>query len=179
MAFIYNTNVYTKTNETNHYIRSNNPTHKSVHVTKNEVCTANGTLTSLRFHPDKEHERWAFADITEDLEESFVTDAGYLLKKSELKSIFDSNRKPCVAKKKNMNRILTHEQFQLLLNRNRIKNVWSVMKLNYNLIYHRTRSVNGIFRQFFYSISAFLLHLADDAKQCFLPNCPIGTKLEF
>lgn len=123
---MYNTKVYTKTDETNHRIRSNNLTHKSVHATKNGVCTADGTLQNLSFRLDKEHERWAFADITEDLEESFVTYAGYLLKKSELKSIFDSSRKPCVAKKKNMNRILTHEQLQLLLNRNRIKNVWSV-----------------------------------------------------
>ncbi|MDO5767226.1 MAG: hypothetical protein Q4P83_06420 [Spirochaetales bacterium] len=75
--------------------------------------------------------------------------------------------------------MLTHEQSQLLLNRNRIENVWSVMKLNYNLVYHRARSVAGMFRHFFYSISAFLLHLADDAKQWLLPNCPIAAKLEF
>ena len=83
------------------------------------------------------------------------------------------------AARKNMNRVLTNEQFQLLLNRNRIENVWSVMKLNYNLIYHRARSVTGMFRHFFYSISAFLFHLVDDVKHWFLPNYSILVKLEF
>lgn len=40
-----------------------------------------------------------------------------------------------------MKRMLTHEQFRLLMNRNRIENAWSVMRLNYNLVYHRARSV--------------------------------------
>ena len=46
-----------------------------------------------------------------------------------------------------MKRMLTHEQFRLLLNCNRIENVWSVMRLNYNLVYHRARSVAGMFRR--------------------------------
>lgn len=53
-----------------------------------------------------------------------------------------------------MKRMLTHEQFRLLMNRNRIENVWSVMRLNYNLVYHRARSVAGMFRR---NIQAFLL----------------------
>ncbi len=143
------------------------------------ICTADGTLVKLCFRPGKEHDSQAFVDITEGLEGTFVTDAGYLLKESELKKMFDSGRKPCTATRKNMNRVLTEEQFQLLLKRNRIENVWSVMKLNYNLIYHRARSVTGMFRHFFYSISAFLFHLVDDVKQWFLPNYQSFAKLEF
>ena len=143
------------------------------------ICTADGTLVKLCFRPGKEHDSQVFVDITEGLEGTFVTDAGYLLKKSELKKMFDSGRKPCTATRKNMNRVLTEEQFQLLLKRNRIENVWSVMKLNYNLIYHRARSVSGMFRHFFYSISAFLFHLVDDVKQWFLPNYQSFAKLEF
>ncbi|MBR0100773.1 MAG: hypothetical protein IJP90_13840 [Treponema sp.] len=52
------------------------------------------------------------------------------------------------------------------------------MKLNYNLIYHRARSAAGMFRHFFYSISAFLFHLADEAERWFLPLCPDVAKLE-
>ena len=84
-----------------------------------------------------------------------------------------------IQKDKNDPKMLTEEQFQLLLKRNRIENVWSVMKLNYNLIYHRARSVTGMFRHFFYSISAFLFHLVDDVKQWFLPNYQSFAKLEF
>ncbi len=53
------------------------------------------------------------------------------------------------------------------------------MKLNYNLVYHRARSVAGMFRHFFYSISAFLLHSVKDANQWFLPNLADVAKLEF
>ncbi|MGP1491198.1 MAG: transposase [Treponema sp.] len=80
----------------------------------------------------------------------FVTDAGYLLKEEELEKMYASARKPVTATRKNMKRIMTKEQFRLLRNRNIIENVWSVMKLNYNLIYHRARSITGMFRHFFY-----------------------------
>ena len=143
------------------------------------ICTGDGTLVKLCFRPGKEHDSQAFADITEGLEGIFVTDAGYLLKEADLKRMFESGRKPCTATRKNMNRTMTKEQFQLLLQRNRIENVWSVMKLNYNLIYHRARSVTGMFRHFFYSISAFLFHLVEDAKQWFLPSFQTIAKLEF
>lgn len=68
--------------------------------------------------------------------------------------MYESGRKPCAAARKNMRRLMTKEQCQLLRNRNIIENVWSVLKLNYNLIYHRARSVVGMFRHFF---SVFLL----------------------
>ena len=143
------------------------------------ICTADGTIVKLCFRPGKEHDSRSFVDITEGLEGTFVTDAGYLLKEEELKKMFDSGRKPCTATRKNMNRMLNKEQFELLLRRNRIENVWSVMKLNYNLIYHRARSATGMFRHFFYSISAFLLHLVEDAQKWFLPFAPPVAKLEF
>lgn len=143
------------------------------------ICTADGTLVKLCLRPGKEHDSQAFADITEGLEGIFVTDAGYLLKQDDLKKMYESNRKPCTATRKNMNRPMTKEQFQFLLKRNRIENVWSVLKLNYNLIYHRARSVTGIFRHFFYSISAFLFHLVEDAMPWFLLGFNSVTKLEF
>lgn len=78
-----------------------------------------------------------------------------------------------------MRRPITRRQFQFLLKRNRIESVWSVIKLNYNLVYHRVRNVAGMFRQFFYSISAFLLHSVEDASQWFLSNLVAVAKLEF
>ena len=78
-----------------------------------------------------------------------------------------------------MKRMLSLEQFKMLLKRNRIENVWSVMKLNYNLIYHRARSAAGMFRHFFFSISAFLFHFTDDVPQKFLQSAVPVLKLEF
>ena len=82
-----------------------------------------------------------------------------------MKKMFESGRNPCTAPRKNMNRLMSEEQFQLLNSRNIIENVWSVLKLNYNLIYHRARSITGMFRHFFFSISAFLFHKPHDFKE--------------
>lgn len=57
--------------------------------------------------------------------------------------------------------------------------LWRSWKLNYNLVYHRARSVAGMFRHFFYSISVFLLHSVKDANQWFLTNLADVAKLEF
>ena len=143
------------------------------------VCTKDGTLVKLCFRPGKEHDSKAFNESTKGLFGTFVTDSGYLLKEDELRRMFESGRKPCSAARKNMKRAMTAEQYQLLLNRNRIENVWSVMKLNYSLIYHKARSITGMFRHFFYSISAFLFHFVDNATQWFLPNAFVQQKLEF
>ena len=143
------------------------------------ICTGDGTLVNLCFRPGKEHDSQAFTDITKGMKGTFVTDAGYLLKEKELRKMFQSGRKTCTATRKNMKRMLTREQFMLLLKRNRIENIWSVMKLNYNLIYHRARSAAGMFRHFFYSISAFLFNITDDAPQKFLYFANHVLKLEF
>lgn len=119
--------------------------------------------------------------LTLGLEDTFAADAGCLMKQDDLKKIYESARKSCAAARKNMSRPMIRRLFHFLLKHNRIENVWSVMKLNYNLIYHRERSVGGggMFRHFFYSISAFLFHSVEDAKQMFLPNLVAVVKLEF
>ena len=64
------------------------------------------------------------------------------------------------------------------LQRNRIENAWSVMKLNYNLIYHHAGSATGMFRHFFYSISAFLFHICWWCSTHFFPVFPAVPKTE-
>ena len=142
------------------------------------LCTKDGVLIKICFRAGCEHDSKAFDSTTKGLEGIFVTDAGYLLKKEELEKMYASARKPITATRKNMKRIMTKEQFHLLRNRNIIENVWSVMKLNYNLIYHRTRSITGLFRHFFYSIPAFLFRHIDDVQQWFLPDLAVFRKLE-
>jgi len=110
------------------------------------VCTKNGILLKICFRPGNEHDSKAFSDSTKGLEGTIVTDAGYLLKEKELEQMYQSGRKPCTATRKNMKRLMTEEQFQLLRNRNCIENVWSVLKKNYNLIYHAARSIPGMFQ---------------------------------
>jgi len=143
------------------------------------VCTKDGSLMKICFRPGSEHDSKAFNESTKGMTGTFVTDAGYLLKNEELEKMYSSGRKPCTATRKNMKRPMTKEQFHLLHNRNIIENVWSVMKLNYNLIYHRARSVTGMFRHFLYSISAFLFHKAYENQQLTSLKSYALEKLEF
>lgn len=64
------------------------------------VCTKDGTLVKICFRPGSEHDSKAFDDSTKGLEGTFVTDAGYLLKESELKEMFESGRRPCMQRGK-------------------------------------------------------------------------------
>lgn len=143
------------------------------------VCTKDGTLLKICFRPGNEHDSKAFDDSTKGMEGTFVTDAGYLLKDEDLAKMYESGRKPCTATRKNMNRPMTKEQFRLLHTRNIIENIWSVLKLNYNLIYHRARSIAGMFRHFFYSISAFLFHKVHNFKNKLSSKSCALEKLEF
>ena len=43
-------------------------------------------------------------------------------------------------------------------------------------IYHKARSITGMFRHFFYSISAFLFHKVESESQWLLPNLQNGAK---
>jgi hypothetical protein len=139
----------------------------------------NGILLKICFRPGNEHDSKAFSDSTKGLEGTIVTDAGYLLKEKELEQMYQSGRKPCTATRKNMKRLMTEEQFQLLRNRNCIENVWSVLKKSYNLIYHAARSIPGMFRHFFYSITAFLLHQIIAVKNISSVCFDDSLKLEF
>ncbi len=108
-----------------------------------------------------------------------MADAGYLLGKKELEQMYASGRKLCAATRKNMKRLMTKQQFDYLRKRNRIENIWSVIKLNYNLIYHRARSIVGMFKHFLYSISAFLYHAVDYVSIFFKLLNRNTQKLEF
>lgn len=143
------------------------------------VCARDGTLLKVCFRPGSEHDSRAFDDATRGMEGTFVTDSGYLLREGELERMYGSGRRPCTAARKNMRRLMTKEQCQLLHNRNAIENVWSVLKLNYNLVYHRARSVVGMFRHFFFSISAFLFYRTHEKYNFFLRNSSFRGKLEF
>ncbi len=143
------------------------------------VCTQTGTILKLLFRPGNEHDSKAFNKATKDLIGVIIADAGYLLKEEDLKIMFESARIPFVATRKNMKRLMSKKQGVLLRKRNCIENVWSVLKKNYQLIYHQARSVKGMFRHFFYSLASFLLNrLNKNLYNLCLNNLNIG-KLEF
>lgn len=121
------------------------------------VCTADMTVESLMFTTGSVHDSKAAEHLTKDILGKVFADAGYQLKPEILsrmaeKGIFMNN-----ATRRNMNRLISKEQFECIERRNIIETVWSVMKGSFELVYTRARSIVGMFRHFFYSIAAFLL----------------------
>jgi hypothetical protein len=61
------------------------------------------------------------------------------------------------APRKNMKKVMTSGQRDLLRRRSIIETTWGVMKERFELVYHLARSMEGLFRHYFYSISSFLM----------------------
>jgi hypothetical protein len=59
--------------------------------------------------------------------------------------------------RKNMKKVMTSGQWELLRRRSIIETTWGVMKERFELVYHLARSLEGLFRHYFYSISSFLM----------------------
>ncbi|MHB9291927.1 hypothetical protein Holit_01015 [Hollandina sp. SP2] len=87
----------------------------------------------------------------------FVEDAGYLLKEEVFRELYERDRHIMSATRKNMKRVMTGEQKQLLRDRSRIETVWDVMKKRFQLEYHLAHGMTGLFRHYCYSIASFLL----------------------
>lgn len=95
--------------------------------------------------------------VTENMKGWFYCDAGYLKKCGELARLAESGRFICAAARRNMNRIVSNGQWRLLRKRNIIESDWGVLKQNFFLEYHQTRSMHGIFRHYCFAISAYVL----------------------
>jgi hypothetical protein len=59
--------------------------------------------------------------------------------------------------RKNMKKMVTSEQWELLRRRGIIETTWGVKKERFELVYHKARIVEGLFRHYFYSILSFLI----------------------
>ena len=103
------------------------------------VCTKYGTLVKICFRPGSEHDSKAFDDSTKGLKGTFVTDAGYLLKESELKEMFESERKPCTATRRS--------------GKNFLQNYVSWKNLNFDLIISSFKGLQKIFTDRIYKTS--------------------------
>lgn len=121
------------------------------------ICDGDMNLVSLRFTKGSVHDNKAYEETSRGLKGTIVSDAGYLQKKDDLRMMFESGRIPFCATRKNMKRLVSEEQYQLLKKRNCIENVWNVLKNSHGLIYHKARSLKGMFRHFLYSILSFLI----------------------
>jgi hypothetical protein len=61
------------------------------------------------------------------------------------------------APRKNMQKVMSDGEWELLRWRGIIETDLGVMKERFELVYHLARSMEGLFRHYFYSISSFLM----------------------
>ncbi|MHB9291720.1 hypothetical protein Holit_00803 [Hollandina sp. SP2] len=125
------------------------------------VCNRKGDLMDVFFTTGGVHDRQVVVELTQEREGVFAGDAGYLLKEEVFRGLYERDRHIMSATRKNMKRVMTGEQKQLLRDLSRIETVWDmvwdIMKERFQLVYHLARGMTGLFRHYCYSIASFLL----------------------
>lgn len=121
------------------------------------VCSEKGVLESVIFTSGNVNDSKMVEKVTENLNGKFFCDAGYLKKSRELIKLAKSGRFIYAATRQNMNRLMSHEQWEHLRKRNIIESDWGVLKQNFFLEYHQARSMDGLFRHYVSCISAYIL----------------------
>ena len=121
------------------------------------VCSEKGFLESVIFTSGNVNDSKMVEKVTENLNGKFFCDAGYLKKSRELIKLAKSGRFIYAATRQNMNRLMSHEQWEHLRKRNIIESDWGVLKQNFFLEYHQARSMDGLFRHYVSCISAYIL----------------------
>lgn len=122
------------------------------------VCSADMTVENLIFTTGSVHDSRMALRLTKDIIGKAFADAGYQLKPEVLSQMAENGVVMHNATRKNMNRLISEEDFRCIERRNIIETAWSVLKGSFSLVYTRARSIVGMFRHFFYSIAAFLIH---------------------
>ena len=75
-------------------------------------------------------------------------DAGYLQKKDDLKRMEEDGIKFEAAPRKNMNRLMSRFECYHIKHRSIIESNWRTLKNNFQLEYHKARSIVGMFLTF-------------------------------
>ena len=89
---------------------------------------------------------------------TIFADARYLQKKDALKRMEEKGIKFEAAPRKNMNRLMSRFECYHIEHRSIIESNWGTLKNNFQLEYHKARSIIGMFRHFFYSIAAHMIN---------------------
>ena len=96
--------------------------------------------------------------LAEVVKGTIFADAGYLQKKDVLKQMEEKGIKFEAAPRKNMNRLMSLFECYHIKHRSIIESDWGTLKNNFQLEYHKARSIVGMFRHFFYSIVAYMIN---------------------
>ena len=105
--------------------------------------------------------------LAEVVKGTIFADAGYLQKKDVLKRMEEDGIKFEAAPRKNMNRLMSRFECYHIKHRSIIESNWGTLKNNFQLEYHKARSIVGTFQHFFYSIAAYMINRNLDFYQNF------------
>ena len=139
------------------------------------ACDAWGNLVNLRFTTGSGHDSQEAEPLTDGLTGLFVGDAGYLLKQEVFVRLFEQHKRILSAARKNMKRVMTKQQGQLLRKRSIIETVWGVLKERHGLVFHLARNMTGLFRHYCYSLLSNILQPVLRSYSLGLSGLPIGS----
>jgi hypothetical protein len=134
------------------------------------ACNDDRKLVNLVFSTGSEHDSKEVATLTEGMEGLFVGDAGYLLKQEEFEQLFERHKHILAAARKNMKKVMTKEQAQLLRKRSKIETIWGKLKERFLLVYNLARSITGLFRHYCYSLLSYMIDERTDKLERLIPD---------
>ena len=112
------------------------------------ICNEHGDFENIIFS----YANIADCKIAEKLAEvvkgTIFADAGYLQKKDVLKRMEEKGIKFEAAPRKNMNRLMSRFECYHIKHRSIIESDWGTLKNNFQLEYHKARSIIGMFRTY-------------------------------
>lgn len=140
-------------NNLNHYwINKRGPKKK---LSLSEVATLK--FENFFFTPGNVHDNQNLDELLAGIDGLFTCDAGYLLKEEDLMKFFEENKSFYTATRKNMKKIMTKEQHASFKARSIIETAWGVLKERFELVFKLARSIHGLFRHYFYSLTSYII----------------------
>ena len=122
------------------------------------ICNEQGGLENIIFSYATITDCKIAEKLAECVKGTVFADAGYLQKKDALSRMEEKGVKFVAAPRKNMKRLMSRIECHHTKHRNIIESDWGTLKNNFQLEYHKARSIPGMFRHFFYSIVAYMLN---------------------
>lgn len=133
----------------------------------NGICNEQGDFENIIFSRANVADCKIAEKLAECVKGTVFADAGYLQKEDVLVRMEKNGIRFEAATRKNMNRLMSQFECYHIKHRSIIESDWGVLKNNFQLEYHKARSIVGMFRHFFYCIVAYMINCSLDFYENF------------
>ena len=117
----------------------------------------NGKIVGLYFTSGNASDREILKKMNKDLDGTFVADAGYVSEPLEREFFIENKRMLLTCTRKNMKKLATFDDIELLKTRMQIEDNFGKMKQFHNLISTVCRSVLGYLTNYLSSVCAYMI----------------------